>query len=247
MHIKALEKQRTKNRVLTALNQLPADLDDTYQAALDRIANDEIGMRVLKWVTCAKRNLKAAELQHALAESTTGDIYEDDLIDVVDLVSQCAGLVTFEPETGIFRLVHYTAQIFLQDRLQDEGNAEIAKTCLRYFSFPAFSKGDLGTHYHLLKWYKLSAYAAKHWFQHVHAASETDFDSQILETFKMEITRINVFGIMEDLNAGPLPWRITLLQWASMCGLPSVCCKVLDYESPDIPFCSYGLLPTPNS
>ena len=172
LHIKALEKQRTRNRVLTALNQLPADLDDTYQAALDRIANEEIGLRVLKWVTCAKRHLKAEELQHALADSMTDDISEDDLIDVVDLVSYCAGLVTFEPETGIFRLVHYTAQIFLQDRLQAQGNAEIVKTCLRYFSFPAFSKGDLGTEY-LLKWYKLSAYAAQHWFQHVHAASET--------------------------------------------------------------------------
>ena len=246
MHIKALEKQRTKNRVLTALNQLPADLDDTYQAALDRIANDEIGMRVLKWVTCAKRNLKAAELQHALAASTTGDIYEDDLIDVVDLVSQCAGLVTFEPETGIFRLVHYTAQIFLQDRLQGEGNAEIAKTCLRYFLFPAFSKGDLvGTDY-LLEWYKLRAYAAKHCFQHVHAASETDFDSQILDTFKMEVTRIAVFRLMKNIDDNLAP-RITILQWASMCGLPSVCCKILDYGSPDIPLYSYGLLLTPNS
>jgi ankyrin repeat protein len=203
-------------------------LDETYQAALDRIGNDDIGMRALKWVTCAKRHLEAKELQHALAvEPTTRDIDKDDLIEVVDLVSRCAGLVTFDSESGIFRLVHYTTQTFLQDRLQVEGNAEIATTCLRYLSFPRFSNHfpHLVSMDSCLMNYELARYAGRYWYKHVRGTSETEFHSQILETFGTQRTRDLVFRIMDKYDYES---SISILLLVSMCGLPSLCRKVLD-------------------
>ena len=195
-------------------------------------------MRTLKWVTCAKRHLESTELQHALAvEATTRDIEEDDVIEVSDLVSRCAGLVAFDSESGIFRLVHYTTQTFLQDRLKADGNVEIAITCLRYLSFPGFSNyfpNRLSMNSCLEK-YKLGHYAARHWFEHLRGISESEFHSRILETFGTQGTRDSVFQIMESyqtLDFAVQP-SISILLWASMCGLSSLCYKVLD-KSPDI-------------
>ena len=214
------------------------DLDQTYQAALDRLENDEIGMRTLKWVTYAKRYLEATELQHALAvEPTSRDVDEDDLYEISDLISKCAGLVTFDSERGIFRLVHYTTQTFLQNRLKADGNAEIAQTCLRYLSFPGFSNffRDKDSIDSCLEKYKLGNYAVGYWFEHVNGNSEEEFHSRILETFGTQETRDCVFHIMECymfFYSDGQP-SISLLLWASMCGLLSLCRKILD-KSPDI-------------
>jgi hypothetical protein len=211
-------------------------LEETYQAALDRIENDDIGMRTLKWVTYAKRHLKSTELQHALAvEPTTRDIEEDDLIEVSDLVSRCAGLVILDSESGIFRLVHYTTQTFLQDRLKADGNAEIAITCLRYLSFPGFSNSfpNRLSMDSCLEKYKLGRYAARSWFEHLRGISENEFHSRILETFGTQGTRDSVFQIMEYYHTFIFAVQpsISILLWASMCGLSSLCYKVLDKSS----------------
>ena len=199
-------------------------------------------MRTLKWVAYAKRHLKSTELQHALAvEPTTRDIEEDDLIEVSDLVSRCAGLVAFDSESGIFRLVHYTTQTFLQDRLKADGNAEIAITCLRYLSFPGFSNyfPNQRSMNSCLEKYKLGHYAALRWFEHLRGISENEFYSRILETFGTQGTRDSVLQIMEchtlkypTFGFAVQP-SISILLLASMCGLSSLCYKVLD-ESPDI-------------
>jgi hypothetical protein len=63
------------------------------------------------WITCAKRSLTTAELQHALAvEIGEPKLDEDNLLEIEDMVSMCAGLVTVDEESKIIRLVHYTTQ-----------------------------------------------------------------------------------------------------------------------------------------
>jgi hypothetical protein len=64
---------------------------------------------VLLWITCAKRPLTTIELQHAIAvEIDEPELDEDNLPDIDDLISVCAGLVTIDKESNIIRLVHYT-------------------------------------------------------------------------------------------------------------------------------------------
>ena len=82
-----------------------------------RYNQKELAKEVLSWITCAKRPLTTSELQHALA-TQVGDskLDKDNLSDVEDIVSVCAGLVTIDDESGIIRLVHYTTQEYFEER-----------------------------------------------------------------------------------------------------------------------------------
>jgi ankyrin repeat protein len=47
-------------------------------------------------------------------EAGNSELDEDNIPQIEDMVSVCAGLVTFDKESGIIRLVHYTAQEYLE-------------------------------------------------------------------------------------------------------------------------------------
>jgi hypothetical protein len=67
---------------------------------------EELAKQVLSWITCAKRPLTTTELQHALAvEFGEPELDEENLPQIEDMVSVCAGLVTVDEESGIIRLV----------------------------------------------------------------------------------------------------------------------------------------------
>jgi hypothetical protein len=126
--------------------------DYAYRDAMERIEGqlaDEEGLakQVLSWITCAKRPLTTCELQHALAvEVGEPEFDEDNLPQVEDMVSICAGLVTVDEESKIIRLVHYTAQEYFE-RTQEMWfpniEANIATICLTYLSFNEFESGIL--------------------------------------------------------------------------------------------------------
>lgn len=68
----------------------------------------KLARRVLLWITCAKRPLTTQELRHALAvEISEPEIDDENLTEVADMVSVCAGLVTIDQESNIICLVHY--------------------------------------------------------------------------------------------------------------------------------------------
>lgn len=55
----------------------------------------ELAMQVLAWITCATRQLTTTELQVALTvEVGESDLDKENLPDLDDMVSVCAGLVT---------------------------------------------------------------------------------------------------------------------------------------------------------
>jgi ankyrin repeat protein len=91
-----------------------------YGEVMERINGQVLGMRrlatkVLLWITHAKRQLTTSELQHALATRTGKfELDDGDLTPIEDMVSVCAGLVTVDEESGTIRLVHYTAQQYLE-------------------------------------------------------------------------------------------------------------------------------------
>jgi ankyrin repeat protein len=149
-------------------------LADAYGRVIERINGQMLGLKrlateVLLWITYAKRQVTTSELQHALA-TRPGRFGLDhgDLTPIEDMVSACAGLVTVDEESGTIRLVHYTAQEYLE-RLQYpwfphanteittnpnpfctslvtnkergqpmDANAMIATSCLTYLLFSAF-------------------------------------------------------------------------------------------------------------
>jgi ankyrin repeat protein len=173
-------------------------LDFAYEEAMQRIQGQDAGfqelaLRTLLWVTCAKRPLSSRELQHALAvEPGDTKLGEDNLHDIEEVVSLCAGLVTIDEESDIIRLVHYTTQEYFQrtQRLWfPDAETEVTITCLSFLLFDEFSSGwpyteyddDLSFEYPSstedydeagLQEIALYKYAAHNWGHHARQASK---------------------------------------------------------------------------
>ncbi|QKX64081.1 uncharacterized protein TRUGW13939_11254 [Talaromyces rugulosus] len=154
--------------------------DSAYDNVIDRINGQVTDLKnmawdVLTWITCANRLPTTVELKHALAvEPDESEFHEDNIPDLDDIVSVCAGLVTVTPDASgdIIRLVHYTAQEYFErtwSRWFPDGHSNIAALCVTYLSFDSFQKGICLTDADFearLDEYPLYSYAAKHWGNH---------------------------------------------------------------------------------
>ena len=111
LHMDSLIGKHTVAAVRKALQNLPREVDETYDDAWQRIERQneddrELAKRVFCWITYACRPLTVDELQHALA--ITPDMTEMDADNIIDeeiLTSVCAGLVVIDEERRIIRLV----------------------------------------------------------------------------------------------------------------------------------------------
>jgi hypothetical protein len=171
--------------------------DHAYKEAIERIEgqiidSQELAKQVLAWITCAKRPLTTSEIQYALAvEVGESALDEENLPEIEDMVSVCAGLVTVDEESSIIRLVHYTTQEYFERTWKDwfpNAQRDIAKTCVTYLSFDAFGSGFCLTDKEFearLQLNPLYDYAARNWGHHVRAAS-TEEERLILEFLKSE-------------------------------------------------------------
>jgi hypothetical protein len=153
-----------------------------YEQAMERINGQKPGLkdlakRVLFWITCAKRPLATSELQHALAvEVGEPKLDEENLPQIEDVVSVCAGLITVDEESGIIRLVHYTTQEYFKrtrGRWFPNAETDITKVCLTYLSFHAFENGFCQTDAEFeerLRLNKLYDYVTHNWGNHAREA-----------------------------------------------------------------------------
>jgi ankyrin repeat protein len=134
----------------------------------------QVAQQALAWITFAKRQITTIELQNALAVEA-GDLEFDteNLADLEDIISACQGLITLDEGSDIIRLVHYTAQEYLQracDTWFPNAHDEIASTYLTYLSFDAFKAGPCSTDQEFetrLSQYPLYYYAAENWGLHI--------------------------------------------------------------------------------
>lgn len=106
-----------------------------------------LAKQVLGWLTYAERLLSVTEIQYAIAvESREQEFDEDNLNDVNELVSVCAGLVVVDDQSNVIRLVHYTTQeYFVQNgaSLFPGARQAIADSCLTYLLYNEFKTGWL--------------------------------------------------------------------------------------------------------
>ncbi|KAF2200242.1 ankyrin, partial [Delitschia confertaspora ATCC 74209] len=193
-----LDKTTTKDvkSTLAKLSKGSAALDDAYKVALQRIESQldghhKLAKKVLLWITFAKRPLTTAEICCALAvEPEEEELDRENIPDIEDLVSVCAGLVVVDQESAIVRLVHYTTQEYFE-RMRATWNPgaqlEIVTTCLTYLSFGAFRSGSCSTDeefYQRLQQNEFLDYAAMHWGEH---AREIECEvSSLASTFLFE-------------------------------------------------------------
>jgi ankyrin repeat protein len=138
----------------------------------------ELAKLLLSWITRAKRPLTTSELEHALTvEIKEPQLDIENLYQVEDIVSVCAGLVTIDKESGIIRLVHYTTQEYFDRTWKTwfpNAEANIAAICATYLSFNEFKTGICQNDDEFeqrLQSHKLYHYASRNWGYHAQATS----------------------------------------------------------------------------
>jgi ankyrin repeat protein len=181
LYVDSLLDKRTKSKVqitLDALSKESRTLENAYGDAIKRLESQlpgdaALATQVLTWIIYAERALTTSELRHALAvEPGQSALDVDNILDMEDIVSVCAGLVTIDEESDIIRLVHHTTQEYFVSIRKDwnpDGQLDIARTCLTYLSFHAFQSGSCETLDEFetrLKDYPFLDYAARHWGTH---------------------------------------------------------------------------------
>lgn len=203
IYLDFLEDKLTPKAIINALDKFqrrsrgsgPDDrsqvLANAFDDAMQRVnaqspGRRELALQVLGWITCARRPLATLELQHALAvELNKPELDKNNLADIQDLVSVCAGLVTIDEESMAIRLVHYTLQEYLentQDKWFQNPQAQMALKCVTYLSFSAFEGGhcqceqDLQERLWLHPFY---SYAACNWGHHAREAETSFEDMQV--------------------------------------------------------------------
>jgi ankyrin repeat protein len=198
LYLSSLEDKTTVKAIKSALKQFQKKyqgfsedkkldvLSSAYDQAMERINEQRAGFQllaknVLSWITCAKRPLTITELQYALAvEDSDSELDTDNLPEIEDMVSVCAGLVTVDKESNIIRLIHYTTQEYFKQtrrRLFPKAEADITTICVTYLSFSIFDSGFCHRDEDLeerLRDNPLYEYAARNWGCHALEASQTE-------------------------------------------------------------------------
>ena len=226
--------------VLSTLEKLSRGseaLDKAYENAIERIKgqlpNDRaIATNVLSWIIHSQRLLTTEELCHALAvKPDNKELDLDNILDVEDIVSVCAGLVTVDEDSNVIRLVHYTTQKYFK-KVQEEWNhcpqLKIASTCLTYLSFGVFQSGGClaGEDFtSRLIQYPFLVYAARHWGLHILTVQE-EMSNQaysFLQSSSFVSSATQVMSTNDDYNFGDLsqicPKNTTGLHLAVQFGL----------------------------
>lgn len=203
-------------------SNLEADMYETaYDSAIQRIEDlprirRNRAFEALAWVTYSQRPLTPRELELALAiglDDDTHDVYEEDIVPYGKVISHCAGLITEDAETGSVRLVHFTAQEYLERKLAKklpEGPeleifTLIATKCLRYLSFETYTadtskKDDLDE---TLARYPFLEYAATYWGFHFRQFEDRNRRQQ--DTHRMAELAVSVLSCPDKVyNLGQI-------------------------------------------
>ncbi|KAL4963059.1 ankyrin repeat-containing domain protein [Aspergillus stella-maris] len=185
LHIESIQGKRSAKQIREGLKTLPTGLDAAYVEAWSRIESQlpdqvQTAKDALSWISCATRPLTTLELVHARAiEEGLSYFDEENIPEIDDVVAACGGLVTVDEQEHVVRLVHYTAQEFLErhrDRLLPDAASDVGSKCIQYLSFDAFAGGTCWTfeEYDLRRRENpLFEYAAGNWG---HYARENNID-----------------------------------------------------------------------
>ncbi|KAJ6566485.1 ankyrin repeat-containing domain protein [Mycena capillaripes] len=147
LHTGSLATKNTIKAVRHALQHLPANLNQTYDDAMNRINSQntddqQLAHLVLTWVAYAKRPLSVEELGEALTiEPNATNLDPDNRVDINIVLSVCAGLIIVDEEMAVVRLIHYTTQHYF-DAIRaiqfPDAHTYIASRCLEYFLLADF-------------------------------------------------------------------------------------------------------------
>ncbi|KID74307.1 uncharacterized protein G6M90_00g082770 [Metarhizium brunneum] len=175
-HMNRLVELKTRQDIINFLESIQeSGLDAAYKKTIETIENQDqnsvsLAKRILAWTVYAERSFSIEELRHVLAvRAGTKQFNPDYMPCATDLLSVCAGLVTYNNQRGFFRLVHYTTLEFFRqtrpDWLQDM-QADLAETCLTYLLYDCFRVGSCRADQVFEAEFDFYKYAAASWARH---------------------------------------------------------------------------------
>lgn len=166
-----------------------------------------LAKQALSWITNAIRPLTTTELRHALGvEVGEPKFDEQNLSDIEDIQSACAGLVIVDNESDIIRLVHCTTQQYFEQTQSiwfPSSQKDIANICLTYLTFDVFKDGfhqyrDM--YISRLQRYPFYEYAAENWGHHARVSPDENLQS--------------VRALLQDENALSASCHVLTCSWA---------------------------------
>ncbi|KAI3326496.1 hypothetical protein HD806DRAFT_551522 [Xylariaceae sp. AK1471] len=169
LHFDSLIDKDTRKAIRKLLQKLATGsntYDAAYESAMERITGQ------------LQEPLTKLELQHALAvETDEPQLDEDNLPQIDDMVSVCAGLITVDEESSVIRLVHYTTQDYFartQSKWFPAAQLSITTICTTYLSYRNFANGYSKTDEEFeerLRLHPFYDYVARNWGHHGREAS----------------------------------------------------------------------------
>lgn len=149
------ETCRTDAEIRHALTALPKNIEETYKRCVCRIDfQDDWALKVLKWVSFAKRPLHIEELREAVAFRSTDTKWDADKKPQRDfIVGCCANLIVLDPIDNCVRFAHSSVKQYLEEdgkkmpeersvpgySTEESGDLECGEYCITYLSFSDFS------------------------------------------------------------------------------------------------------------
>ncbi|KAF7343630.1 Ankyrin [Mycena sanguinolenta] len=233
LHIDSLTGKHTVKAVQDTLKNLAYDLDSTYDQVIERInrqSEDDrnLAMRMLSWISHAKRLLRPSELRAALAvEPETIELDPNNLVDVDTVLSVCAGLLLVDTRDNRLRLVYFTAQDYLERKrttLFPHASAQITMTCFQYLSYDIFrQKTDQPLS--LFHRHSLLDYAVEYALLHARGEPESEIMASIISFLGAETGWWALWNWKHRYRDGPVSWSPLLI--AALFGLQKVCRHIL--------------------
>jgi hypothetical protein len=98
------------------LTNLPEELNETYSTIVEELLtqeypNQEISIAALKWLSCARRQLKAEEFISAVSVSPQGQCFTLSKTTLLDI---CCNLVVYDSVQNFFRFAHLSVREYLE-------------------------------------------------------------------------------------------------------------------------------------
>ncbi|KAJ0331493.1 hypothetical protein COL922a_011834 [Colletotrichum nupharicola] len=184
LNLDFISRKLTRRDVRSYLSILPKTLDATYEQALKRIrtqAEEDVKLAetIILWILCARQPLDVHELQHMYAihlltrdedPNAEAILLEDDDLPPEDIITGvCGSLIVVDSTSKTVRLVHYTAQDYLNRTFGgnlNEPRMELTRISLEYLQLLNFEEGpalSASVMAERLANFPFLDYAAKYW------------------------------------------------------------------------------------
>lgn len=223
LHLRSLKNKKSPKALRASLAKLSVGsdaYDSAYQDAMTRISglgpeSEALAKQALLIIIFAREPLRTEDLAYALSVEPDSETIDDDNVpDIDDIASICAGLIIVDQESNIVRLVHKSAQEYFerhQAQLFPRASETMARLCLQYLSL------SISTTYFdkrvEFSWPPFRRYAHMNWAYHSRCAkrddeatkvADVDLDKSMIVPDLHSVSTLAIDLLAKDL-AGSLP------------------------------------------